>query len=68
MGFSQLMLIGRVLTDGRVNARVKCDLTDNLSLKANAQVSFCYCHSSSSDLALLSRLGMKVCFSYPHIK
>ncbi|PPR98910.1 hypothetical protein GOBAR_AA21753 [Gossypium barbadense] len=27
-----LMLIGRVLTDGRVNARVKWDLTDNLSL------------------------------------
>lgn len=34
------MLIGRVLTDGRVSARVKCDLTDNLSLKANAQVKF----------------------------
>lgn len=32
------MLIGRVLTDGRLSARVKCDLTDNLSLKANAQV------------------------------
>nr|KJB77414.1 hypothetical protein B456_012G135700 [Gossypium raimondii] len=36
--FSQLMLIGRVLTDGRVNARVKWDLTDNLSVKANAQL------------------------------
>lgn len=34
----QLMLIGRVLTDGRLNARLKCDLTDDLSLKANAQV------------------------------
>ncbi|KAH7548423.1 hypothetical protein JRO89_XS14G0124600 [Xanthoceras sorbifolium] len=34
----QLMLIGRVLTDGRLNARLKCDLTDNLSLKANAQL------------------------------
>ncbi|KAH9707379.1 mitochondrial import receptor subunit TOM40 [Citrus sinensis] len=33
----KLMLIGRVLTDGRLNARVKCDLSDNLSLKANAQ-------------------------------
>ncbi|TYI87983.1 hypothetical protein E1A91_D04G174300v1 [Gossypium mustelinum] len=33
-----LMLIGRVLTDGRVNARVKWDLTDNLSVKANAQL------------------------------
>ncbi|WCJ38986.1 translocase of the outer mitochondrial membrane 40 [Euphorbia peplus] len=34
----QMMLIGRVLTDGRLNARVKCDLTDDLSLKANAQL------------------------------
>ncbi|XP_039129769.1 LOW QUALITY PROTEIN: mitochondrial import receptor subunit TOM40-1-like [Dioscorea cayenensis subsp. rotundata] len=34
----KLMLIGRVLTDGRLNARVKCDLTDNLILKANAQL------------------------------
>lgn len=38
----QLMLFGRVLTDGRLNARLKCDLTDNLTLKANAQVGiFC---------------------------
>ncbi|KAK1570851.1 hypothetical protein Q3G72_008076 [Acer saccharum] len=34
----KLMLIGRVMTDGRLNARVKCDLTDDLSLKANAQL------------------------------
>ena len=34
------MLIGRVLTDGRLNARVKCDLTDDLALKANAQVKY----------------------------
>ncbi|KAI3787967.1 hypothetical protein L2E82_00500 [Cichorium intybus] len=34
----KLMLIGRVLTDGRVTARVKCDLSDNLSMKANAQL------------------------------
>nr|AQA29576.1 RCD1-SRO-TAF4 plant domain protein [Zea mays] len=33
----KLMLIGRVITDGRLNARVKCDLTDNLTLKVNAQ-------------------------------
>ena len=26
------------MTDGRLSARLKCDLTDNLSLKANAQV------------------------------
>ncbi|KAI5353533.1 hypothetical protein L3X38_006427 [Prunus dulcis] len=34
----KLMLFGRVLTDGRLNARVKYDLTDNLTLKANAQL------------------------------
>ncbi|XP_023731033.1 mitochondrial import receptor subunit TOM40-1 [Lactuca sativa] len=34
----KLMLIGRVLTDGRVNARVKCDLSENLTMKANAQL------------------------------
>lgn len=39
MKFLQLMLVGRVMTDGRLNARVKCDLTDNLTLKINAQVS-----------------------------
>lgn len=26
------------MTDGRLNARVKCDLTENLIMKANAQV------------------------------
>ena len=40
MGSLQTMLIGRVLTDGRLNARVKCDLTDDLALKANAQVKY----------------------------
>ncbi|KAG7029071.1 Mitochondrial import receptor subunit TOM40-1 [Cucurbita argyrosperma subsp. argyrosperma] len=34
----KLMLFGRILTDGRLNARVKCDLSDNLTLKANAQL------------------------------
>ncbi|XP_052185306.1 mitochondrial import receptor subunit TOM40-1-like [Diospyros lotus] len=34
----KLMLFGRVLTDGRLNARVKCDLSENLTLKANAQL------------------------------
>lgn len=34
----KLMLIGRILTDGRLNARVKCDLTENLILKINAQI------------------------------
>jgi hypothetical protein len=32
------MLIGRLMTDGRLNARVKYDLTENLALKVNAQV------------------------------
>ncbi|XP_019168385.1 PREDICTED: mitochondrial import receptor subunit TOM40-1-like [Ipomoea nil] len=35
----KLMLLGRLMTDGRLNARVKCDLSENLSLKANAQLS-----------------------------
>ncbi|GAB2284540.1 hypothetical protein Dimus_018994 [Dionaea muscipula] len=34
----KLMLVGRILTDGRLNARLKCDLTDSLTLKANAQL------------------------------
>ncbi|KAG1365558.1 mitochondrial import receptor subunit TOM40-1 [Cocos nucifera] len=34
----KLMLVGRVVTDGRLNARVKYDLTDNLTLKINAQL------------------------------
>uniref|UniRef100_A0A1D1Y154 Mitochondrial import receptor subunit TOM40 1 n=1 Tax=Anthurium amnicola TaxID=1678845 RepID=A0A1D1Y154_9ARAE len=34
----KLMLVGRILTDGRLNARIKCDLTDNLVLKINAQL------------------------------
>ncbi|BAF11889.1 mitochondrial import receptor subunit TOM40-1 [Oryza sativa Japonica Group] len=34
----KLILVGRVMTDGRLNARVKCDLTDDLTLKINAQL------------------------------
>ncbi|RYR30059.1 hypothetical protein Ahy_B01g054868 [Arachis hypogaea] len=34
----KLMLLGRILTDGRLNARVKCDVSENLTLKANAQL------------------------------
>ncbi|CAN6443115.1 unnamed protein product [Victoria cruziana] len=34
----KLMLVGRILTDGRLNAKVKCDLTNNLTLKVNAQL------------------------------
>ncbi|KAI4385806.1 hypothetical protein MLD38_003799 [Melastoma candidum] len=32
----KLMMFGRLLMDGRLNARVKWDLTDDLSFKANA--------------------------------
>uniref|UniRef100_A0A7N0RB05 Mitochondrial import receptor subunit TOM40 n=1 Tax=Kalanchoe fedtschenkoi TaxID=63787 RepID=A0A7N0RB05_KALFE len=34
----KLMLIGRVLTDGRLSARVRCNITDKLAFKANAQL------------------------------
>ncbi|BAF04640.2 mitochondrial import receptor subunit TOM40-1 [Oryza sativa Japonica Group] len=34
----KMMLIGRVSHDGRVTARVKCDLLENLCLKINAQL------------------------------
>ncbi|KAF8054025.1 hypothetical protein N665_1355s0008 [Sinapis alba] len=34
----KLMLIGRVMTDGRLSARVKADVTDKLMVKANAQL------------------------------
>lgn len=34
----KVMLFGRVLTDGRLSARMKCDLTENLTLKGNAQL------------------------------
>ncbi|CAA0815838.1 Mitochondrial import receptor subunit TOM40-1, partial [Striga hermonthica] len=33
-----LVLMGRVMTDGRLTARMKSDLTDNLALRANAQL------------------------------
>ncbi|MED6204493.1 hypothetical protein PIB30_009498 [Stylosanthes scabra] len=34
----KLLLWGRILTDGRLNARVKCDVSENLTFKANAQL------------------------------
>ncbi|GFQ04181.1 mitochondrial import receptor subunit tom40-1 [Phtheirospermum japonicum] len=34
----KLMLLGRVMTDGRLNARLKYDLAENLTLKGNAQL------------------------------
>ncbi|XP_027922200.1 mitochondrial import receptor subunit TOM40-1 [Vigna unguiculata] len=34
----RLLLWGRILTDGRLNARVKWDLAENLTFKANAQL------------------------------
>eukprot|EP00250_Pteridium_aquilinum_P033850 c6487_g1_i1 orf=684-1685(-) len=35
---SRCMLIGRLLTDGRMSARLKYDITDNFSVKVNAQL------------------------------
>ncbi|KAI5063239.1 hypothetical protein GOP47_0021786 [Adiantum capillus-veneris] len=32
------MLIGRILTDGRMSARVKYDITENVTMKINAQL------------------------------
>lgn len=49
----QLMLFGRVMTDGRLNARLKCDLTDNLAMKANAQVSETYFRASECKLSFV---------------
>lgn len=34
----QMMLIGRILTDGRMTARLKYDVTDAFTVKVNAQV------------------------------
>ncbi|XLS81587.1 hypothetical protein HN51_047418 [Arachis hypogaea] len=44
----KLMLLGRILTDGRLSARVKCDVSENLTLKANAQRSLNAQHKQSS--------------------
>lgn len=44
-----MLLMGRALTDGRVTARVKYDLTENLTVKANAQV--CMLVSVLSNIA-----------------
>ncbi|MCO5575743.1 hypothetical protein L7F22_029546 [Adiantum nelumboides] len=35
---TRCMLIGRLLTDGRMSARMKYDLTENFSVKVNAQL------------------------------
>ena len=55
--YLQLMLIGRVMTDGRLNARVKCDLTENLTLKVNAQV-----YGSMGLVHWQSFLLLMICF------
>ncbi|XP_076933504.1 mitochondrial import receptor subunit TOM40-1-like [Bidens hawaiensis] len=34
----RLILLGRVMTDGRVNGGVRCDLSENLTMRANAQL------------------------------
>lgn len=38
-----VMLIGRILTDGRMSARIKYDVNDRFSFKINAQVCFSIC-------------------------
>lgn len=55
------MLFGRVLTDGRLNARVKCDLTEDLALKANAQVNFMFVLLIKKKHVLISFI-----FELPH--
>jgi mitochondrial import receptor subunit TOM40 len=42
MDVQMTMLIGRILTDGRMSARIKYDVTDRFSIKVNAQVSLHY--------------------------
>lgn len=34
----KLLLLGRIMTDGRLNAKMKYDITDNFTLKATAQI------------------------------
>jgi hypothetical protein len=51
------MLIGRISQDGRVNAGVKCDLTENLALKINAQVICLFFASQVDDLIRLALLN-----------
>ncbi|RYR33760.1 hypothetical protein Ahy_A10g048385 [Arachis hypogaea] len=57
------MLLGRILTDGRLNARVKCDVSENLTLKANAQT---LGHlAQNREAARKSHLRKKDSFSSP---
>ena len=51
--FSQLMLVGRIMTDGRLNARIKCDLSENLILKSSAQVILLYLQALGGHWCLL---------------
>jgi hypothetical protein len=45
-----VMLIGRILTDGRMSARIKYDVNDRFSFKINAQVCFSICGHQCSPL------------------
>ncbi|MCL7034868.1 hypothetical protein MKW94_023406 [Papaver nudicaule] len=45
---SRLMIAARVMADGKLNASLKCDLTKDLALKANAQFSQAQCHGMVS--------------------
>ena len=55
----QLMLVGRVMTDGRLNARLKADLSDKLILKANAQV------SAATGECVCSMVYLEYCIYHP---
>ena len=63
----QLMLFGRILTDGRLNARVKCDLSDNLTLKGNAQVIWFLLSCSYRVLSYFIFLQFHLLISYIYI-
>lgn len=60
------MLVGRLGTDGRLNGRVKCDLTENLILKINASVVivfyFYFCNEENKSSLLSSMLNVLLFF------
>ncbi|KAL1192620.1 putative mitochondrial import receptor subunit TOM40-2 [Cardamine amara subsp. amara] len=72
----KFMLMGRITMDGKLNARAKCDLTDNFSVKANAQLTseahksqglFCFDYKGS-DYRTQVQLGNGSLFSANYIQ
>lgn len=57
-----VMMIGRILTDGRMSARVKYDVNDRFSIKANAQVCFYSAHEDA--LYLRNRFHSTKCSTF----